>query len=128
TLIQPTIEPLYDTRTVGEILSVLADAQPQSSQQLLRTHWREQGGGSDFEKKWRDALFAGFIQGSALPKQDVQPKGSAPAAGKNARASGLEVLVRPDPTIWDGRFANNAWLQELPKPLTKLVWQNVIAL
>ena len=47
--------------------------------------------------------------------------GSAqPAAGSSA--SGLEIIFRPDPTIWDGRFANNGWLQELPKPLTKITW------
>ena len=37
---------------------------------------------------------------------------------------GLEINFRPDPTVWDGRFANNGWLQELPKPLTKLTWEN----
>ena len=45
---------------------------------------------------------------------------STPAAGP----AGLEIVFRPDPTIWDGRFANNGWLQELPKPLTKLTWDN----
>ena len=44
---------------------------------------------------------------------------SAPAA------QGLEIVFRPDRTIWDGRFANNGWLQELPKPLTKLTWDAV---
>jgi MoCo/4Fe-4S cofactor protein with predicted Tat translocation signal len=37
-------------------------------------------------------------------------------------AAGLELVFRPDPTVWDGRFANNGWLQEAPKPLTKLTW------
>ena len=40
------------------------------------------------------------------------------------KSEGLELVFRPDPTIWDGRFANNGWLQELPKPLTKLTWDN----
>jgi molybdopterin-containing oxidoreductase family iron-sulfur binding subunit len=39
-----------------------------------------------------------------------------------ASGSGLEIIFRPDPTIWDGRFANNGWLQELPKPLTRITW------
>ena len=40
----------------------------------------------------------------------------------------MEINFRPDPTIWDGRFANNGWLQELPKPLTKLTWENAALL
>jgi MoCo/4Fe-4S cofactor protein with predicted Tat translocation signal len=47
----------------------------------------------------------------------AQPSTAAPAA-----ATGLEIIFRPDPTVWDGRFANNGWLQELPKPLTKITW------
>ena len=40
------------------------------------------------------------------------------------RRGQLEIVLRPDPSIWDGQFANNGWLQELPKPLTKLTWDN----
>jgi molybdopterin-containing oxidoreductase family iron-sulfur binding subunit len=39
-----------------------------------------------------------------------------------AASGGLEIIFRPDPTVWDGRFANNGWLQELPKPFTKVTW------
>src|SRR4029078_11911887 len=45
-----------------------------------------------------------------------------PAQAAPAPQGGLELIFRPDPTIWDGRFANNGWLQELPKPLTKVAW------
>ena len=51
------------------------------------------------------------------------PPPSPPASGNEAAGTGgLEIIFRPDPTIWDGRFANNGWLQELPKPLTKITW------
>ena len=45
-------------------------------------------------------------------------------AGPGTAGQGLEVVFRPDPTVHDGRFSNNAWLQELPKSLTKLTWDN----
>ena len=38
----------------------------------------------------------------------------------------MEIIFRPDPTIWDGSFANNGWLQELPKPQNKMTWDNAI--
>ena len=41
-----------------------------------------------------------------------------------AATDALEFIFRPDPSVYDGRFANNGWLQELPKPLTKLTWDN----
>jgi molybdopterin-containing oxidoreductase family iron-sulfur binding subunit len=51
------------------------------------------------------------------------PPPAPPAALSAAQpAAGLELVFRPDPTVWDGRFANNGWLQEAPKPLTKLTW------
>ena len=53
--------------------------------------------------------------GGVVPSPIPDPRSPTPAAG-------LEIIFRPDPTIWDGRFANNGWLQELPKPLTKITW------
>ncbi|MBI3952131.1 MAG: TAT-variant-translocated molybdopterin oxidoreductase [Acidobacteria bacterium] len=88
-------------------------------------------GASDFERWWRIALHDGLIADTARPPKQVMPKieaGALPAANPQSairHPQSLETVFRPDPTIWDGRFANNAWLQELPKPLTKLTWDNV---
>jgi len=82
---------------------------------------------ADFETRWRQALHDGFIPNSALPTKTL----SAQANISNQQtppqpSSGIEVIFRPDPSIYDGRFANNGWLQELPKPLTKVTWDNAI--
>ncbi|MBA2258504.1 MAG: TAT-variant-translocated molybdopterin oxidoreductase [Acidobacteria bacterium] len=59
----------------------------------------------------------------SAPTSAVAPAAPPPAPAPAAPSSGgLEIIFRPDPTIWDGSFANNGWLQELPKPLTKLTW------
>jgi MoCo/4Fe-4S cofactor protein with predicted Tat translocation signal len=55
---------------------------------------------------------------SSSRTSDLEPRTSAPASA----SGGLEIIFRPDPTVWDGRFANNGWLQELPKPFTKITW------
>jgi len=129
TFIQPAIERLYDTRDASEILSLMMDAEPSRALDLLRSHWRKQNSGGDFEAAWRRALLNGFVKDSAFQPQQVSVRDlPAGSSGTSTDQPQVEVLVRPDPTVWDGRFANNPWLQELPKPLSKVVWQNVIAL
>jgi MoCo/4Fe-4S cofactor protein with predicted Tat translocation signal len=78
---------------------------------------------SGFEQFWRKSLHDGFVAGSVLqPKNTLKATGAA--ASQSPTESGLEIVFRVDPTIHDGRFANNGWLQELPKPLSKLTWDN----
>jgi MoCo/4Fe-4S cofactor protein with predicted Tat translocation signal len=78
----------------------------------------------DFESQWRRALHDGVIPNTALPARTVALGGNwdnvppQPAANPNE----LEIVFRADPSIYDGRFANNGWLQELPKPLSKITW------
>jgi len=87
-------------------------------------------GPADFESWWRKCLHDGFIPNTALPTKAVTAKADFGSSQNSANtqpvaANGFEVVFRPDPTIYDGRFANNGWLQELPKPLTKITWDNV---
>ncbi|MGH9349222.1 MAG: hypothetical protein ACRD26_18360, partial [Vicinamibacterales bacterium] len=85
---------------------------------------------SEFDKAWRKWLHDGLVPNTAFAPKTVSPKVSLPAPSAPAAptapgaSAALEVVFRPDPAIHDGRFANNAWLQELPKPLTKLTWDN----
>ena len=78
---------------------------------------------TEFDRAWRKWLHDGLIPNTAFTPKPVTAAGGLPSPPA-ARAEGLDVVFRPDPTIYDGRFANNAWLQELPKPLTKLTWDN----
>ena len=81
----------------------------------------------DFATAWRKALHDGWVEGTAFTaKRRSAPKscgcGSLPV--RRLRASGLEISFRPDPSLYDGRFANVGWLQELPKQVTNLSWDN----
>jgi molybdopterin-containing oxidoreductase family iron-sulfur binding subunit len=80
---------------------------------------------SAFDSAWRRWLHDGLIPGTAFAGQDAALTGAIPAATPvSAAGDAVDVTFRPDPSVHDGRFANNAWLQELPKTLTKLTWDN----
>ncbi len=81
---------------------------------------------ADFETWWRKALHDGFVLNSALPLKTVSVKteGLTNTDKMSAEVQGFEIVFRTDPTMFDGRFANNGWLQELAKPLTKVTWDN----
>src|SRR5207248_3336339 len=79
----------------------------------------------DFEAFWRKALHDGYIPNSALPPRTVTAKNAAQLSPQSAQASGeYEIVFRPDAHLFDGRFANNGWLQELPKPISNITWDN----
>jgi molybdopterin-containing oxidoreductase family iron-sulfur binding subunit len=124
-IVQPQIQPLYDGKTAAEIVSMLADAVPRASYELVRGHWKDRAGALEFERRWRQALNDGVMSGTEAPlkKVAVSP-GLGGRAPRPAVEETLELAFQADPTIGDGRHANNGWLQELPKPVTKLVWDN----
>ncbi|MEO5740883.1 MAG: TAT-variant-translocated molybdopterin oxidoreductase [Vicinamibacterales bacterium] len=82
----------------------------------------------EFEKFWRRTVHDGVMANTALPTRPVTPAGAIAAFGTLPATAdgGVEIAFRPDPTILDGRFNNNGWLQELPKPLTHLTWDNAV--
>ncbi|MGE5245951.1 MAG: TAT-variant-translocated molybdopterin oxidoreductase [Betaproteobacteria bacterium] len=84
----------------------------------------------DFEAHWRRWLHDGFVPGTALPARQVAVKAGvlAQVPRPAPNAGGLEVIFRNDPSVLDGRYANNGWLQELPKPITRLTWDNAVFL
>jgi molybdopterin-containing oxidoreductase family iron-sulfur binding subunit len=129
TIQQPLIAPLYGGRSAIELLAAVLKHPDHSGYEIVRATWRGAKSAEQFETDWRTALHDGVVAGTeASPKRVALKAGWAEALATQDRqdggAGGLEVVFRPDPTIWDGRFANNGWLQELPKPLTKLTWDN----
>lgn len=127
TIQQPLIAPLYGGVSAVELLAGVLRHPGVEGHDIVRDTWRARTPPrQDFETSWRQAVHEGVVPGTAAaavkvaPAADLGPPWSPPADA----AGGLEVVFRPDPTVWDGRFANNGWLQELPKPITKLTWDN----
>jgi Fe-S-cluster-containing dehydrogenase component len=121
-LIQPLVRPLYDTRTIPVLLEALQGRPNASDRDLVMQTWRE-AWSDGFDDRWKATLPKGFVDEPATAAV-VQP--AAPTAIVTKPSGGLDILFRPDPSVWDGAFANNAWLQELPKPFSTLTWDNVI--
>ncbi len=122
---QPLIQPLYGGKSAIELIATLLGESTIPADELVRrTH-------VDFDDAaWRRALHDGFIADSVAPavavtlRTEAVEAAAATVVGK--QADGLELSFRLDPSVYDGRFANNAWLQECPKPLTKLTWDNAL--
>ncbi len=132
-LVQPLIEPLYGGKTASEMLAALLGRSTDDAYTLLRETWEAQIGGETFESAFRKLLHDGLLPASALPPTQPALAAAGVAAAMQALAAEpaggeLELALRPDPSVLDGRFANNGWLQELPKPITKLTWDNAILL
>jgi len=127
TIQQPLIAPLYDGRSAIELIASLLRHTTKSGYEIVRETWTPKAGGKDFESFWRTAVHDGVVVGTALPSKEVTLKDdlAVPPAPKVPQDQEFEILFRPDPMVGDGRSANNGWLQELPKPITKLTWDNV---
>ena len=127
-IIQPLIAPLYPgSRSQLQILDTVLRFPGRSSYEIVRAYWSEHSGAKDFEAWWRKSVHDGLIAGSALPEIEVTPNNNF-GAPRGARSGGMEIVMRPDIYMYDGRYANNMWLQELPHPMTKLTWDNAIFL
>jgi molybdopterin-containing oxidoreductase family iron-sulfur binding subunit len=139
-IVQPLIAPLYGGRSAHEVLATLSDRPERTGYQIVREHWMRARGASpsvaqglspapdaEFETFWRRTVHDGVMANTALPTRPITPAGPIAAfSTPPAAATGFEIAFRPDPTILDGRFNNNGWLQELPKPLTHLTWDNAV--
>src|SRR3954470_9263453 len=126
-IIQPLIAPLYNAKSPVEFVAMLSGQADATGYDLVRAYWQKQHTGADFEQFWRKSLHDGFVDGTTFQPRSVTAKSAiAPSESKAADANGIEFNIRRDPTIWDGQFSNNGWLQELPKPMSKLTWDNAV--
>ena len=127
---QPLIAPLYEGKTTAEVLAALVGQGDATGHDLVRATWKDRLSG-DFEKAWRKVVHDGVIPGTA--QAPVQPNWvsqpaewsrTLPAPPAERPADALDVVFRPDSSLYDGRFANNGWLQEVPKHITRVTWDN----
>jgi molybdopterin-containing oxidoreductase family iron-sulfur binding subunit len=147
-IVQPLIAPLYNGKSAHELIAAMSDRPERTGYDIVREYWNAQssvsapsrtppsgppsGSGKitpEFEARWRRWLHDGVVPDSALPPKPVSVRAGSwnEAAPANAAAANrFDVVFRTDPSILDGRFANNGWLQELPKPLSRLTWDNAV--
>jgi len=128
-IIQPLIAPLYDNHSAHEILAILTGDSGKAPHDIVRAYWQSQRPEKDsvFENFWETSLHDGVMAGTALPAISVAPHADFTSQSNAQTASdpsALEIVFRPDPTIGDGELANNGWLQECPKPITRITWDN----
>lgn len=129
-IVQPLIEPLFNGKSAIELLALLMGRGPYNGYEIVRATMATDTGAAGFESRWRTALHDGLVRGSALPA--VTPSlvgGAASSIGAAlvtaaAAASDNEIRFLTHGALYDGRFANNGWLIELPDPMTKLCWDN----
>src|SRR6202011_3259745 len=101
--IQPRIAPLYGGKTAHEVLTVLSGQAEQSPHDTVRQNWQGSRTDADFDVFWQTALHDGFVPNTTAAALNVTAK--PPTAPTNRQpAQGIEIALRPDPTIWDGSF------------------------
>lgn len=132
---QPTIEPIYGGRSAIEVLALAAGLEQTHGRHLVRSQFVRLFGESDWERRWRKALHDGISAEMRLPAAPVvalaalastngEDRSRAAEPQQSSADHRVEVVFAPGDGVYDGRFANNAWLQEFPQPITRLTWGN----
>lgn len=131
-LVQPLVETLYNSLSDIELVSQFVEVPSNRGYDLVRAHWQGELASADFERLWRKMLHDGVVAGSAFAPLSTGLNAAAvgealkakPVTVVEASATNLEVIFAPCPKLYDGRYANNGWMQETPDPMTKLTWDN----
>ena len=123
-IVQPLIDPLYGGKSAHNVLQILLNEPGLSAYEAVRETWKPVIKG-DFETGWRKALHDGWIEGTSFDKTAKAGPGTpVPKVPAPSPKDSIEIIFRPDPNVYDGRWSNVGWLQELPKPVTSLSWDN----
>jgi molybdopterin-containing oxidoreductase family iron-sulfur binding subunit len=123
-IVQPLIDPLYGGKSAHDFVQLLLDEPGLSAYEAVRATWKPAIKG-DFEAGWRKALHQGWIDGTAFDKTAKAGTGTpVPKIPAPSSKDAMEIIFRPDPNVYDGRWSNVGWLQELPKPISNLSWDN----
>lgn len=131
-VVQPMIQPIYSERTKVlsdlELVAIMLYGEETSGHDLVRATWKDLLPGADFEGNWRRVLHDGVLAGSEAKPVANAINGAAAAAFAKAtpvaEATGSDLVFLADIKLFDGRFANNGWLQETPDPISKITWDN----
>jgi MoCo/4Fe-4S cofactor protein with predicted Tat translocation signal len=123
-MVQPLIAPLYEGKSAIQVLDLLLTGYPRGGYEIAREFWFAQHSEPDFESVWRRSIEKGIWLGNFKPAPANSTSTAVAGQAATQSTGGFELVFRPDPCIWDGTYTNNAFLQELPKPLTKLTWDN----
>jgi Fe-S-cluster-containing dehydrogenase component len=121
TIVQPMIAPLYGGRSAHEVLAMVLGQGSRDGHDLVRQTWRARAG-SDFDGFWQEALRRGVVAGSASAALALRAE--RPIARPALGVPGMVAIFAADPAVDGGEFSNNGWMQELPRPLTQLTWDN----
>ncbi len=128
-VVQPLVAPLHGGKSDVELLGLLTTGRDLRGHDIVRETWRSLLHDGEFEKSWRRVLHDGLLTGSKAAGREFEPKHSAKHVAAGAKLPSppeperLEVLFTPS-NLFDGRYANNGWLMELPDPVSKLCWGN----
>jgi MoCo/4Fe-4S cofactor protein with predicted Tat translocation signal len=126
-VIQPQIQPLFNGWSVIELVNVILEGEWAEGYDLVRETWSDYYT-NNFERQWNQLLHDGIDEGVFEEAQVSLDTGLTENINPYLNSSavdGIEIVIKPDAKLFDGRFANNSWLQELPEPMTKITWDNV---
>jgi molybdopterin-containing oxidoreductase family iron-sulfur binding subunit len=124
TILQPQIRPLVDGRTAAELIALVAGDAEATARGLVQDHWRS-GSSGDLDANWTSWLRKGVIDNTVSSETTVRMRPDfADTLPNPPPMPGNTLLLRPDLFLRAGAQANNGWLQELPRPFTRLVWDN----